>query len=68
METGAEFLGNSVIPALTNSTYREAGYDGSVAGPHLRPVVNPEDPEELDVSPDVENCPQQLPHPVLGAV
>ena len=67
--TGGEFLCNSVISDLTKKpTYREASYDGSVARADLRPIVDPEDPEELDVSPDVENCPQQLPHPALCAV
>ena len=53
---------------LTQATYREASKDGSGARPHIRSIVNPEDSEELDVSPDVENCPQELLHPALGAV
>ena len=53
---------------MTKPTYREASYDGSGARPHIRAVVDPEDPEELDVPPDVEDGPQQVPHPGLGAV
>ena len=49
-------------------TYREASNDGSGARPHVWSVVNPENPEELDVSPDVENCPEELLHPGLCAV
>ena len=68
-ETTGEFLCNSDISDLTKKpTYREASYDGSVARADLWSIIDPEDPEELDVSPDVENCPQQFPHPCLCAV